>query len=204
MKNGSKSDRKSQILYFLRETTIVVIGVLIAVTLNNYKESIDNQNYLDKTLRAVKNEVIYNVGEIDTVLINHNELLEYVLENIENEEKPLVELIIDKGGIKGATNRNISLRFFVANKAELIDYELISQLSDIEETTNMLRLKMEKLVDFAYTNVQKADEDTKTKFYLYLQNVIDSEEALSEQYSKFLQNQGIHLDAENEKTDSIN
>jgi hypothetical protein len=44
--------RKEHLGYILRETVIVVVGVLIAVSINNYKEKFDNEQYIEKTLLA--------------------------------------------------------------------------------------------------------------------------------------------------------
>ncbi len=47
-----KKSRQS-LIYFLKEIAIVVIGVLIAVSINNLKENISNKNYLKKTMLAI-------------------------------------------------------------------------------------------------------------------------------------------------------
>ena len=63
--------RSKQILGYFREITIVMIGVLIAVSIGNYKEISDNEAYLKKTLNAIQNEVLTSQMEIDTVFSQH-------------------------------------------------------------------------------------------------------------------------------------
>lgn len=64
-------EKKSRIPYILQEIAIVVIGVLIAVSIGNYKEKYDNEKYVEKTLRAIKKEVELSQIEVDTVLNRH-------------------------------------------------------------------------------------------------------------------------------------
>ena len=120
MKKGNK------ILDYFKEVTIVVIGVLIAVSIGNYKENLDNKEYLRKTLEAIENEIVTSQVEIDTVLSRHVALLE----KLESSDirMTLGEFISSSGGFQAALIKNISLRFFISNKAELLEYEIIAQL----------------------------------------------------------------------------
>ena len=142
--------KRSQILSFLREIAIVVIGVLIAVSVGNYKERKDNEKYIEKTLLAIENEIRLSNNEVDTVLKKHVKLFEILEEQIDKEEQTLGELVLSAGGFQVASIQNVSLRFFVYNKAELLDFKLISQLLDIELQTNLLSDKLKRLTDFAY------------------------------------------------------
>jgi len=54
------------ILDYFKEITIVVIGVLIAVSLDNYKERVDNEKYIEKTLMAIENDI--KLSQSDLVL----------------------------------------------------------------------------------------------------------------------------------------
>lgn len=72
--------KKSRITYLLQEIAIVVIGVLIAVSIGNYKERGDNKRYIKKTLLAIENEIKSSQVELDTVLNRHVKLFE-ILEN---------------------------------------------------------------------------------------------------------------------------
>jgi hypothetical protein len=58
---------RNRVAYFLQEIAIVVIGVVIAVSIGNYKERKDNERYIEKTLLAVEKEVKLSQGEVDTV-----------------------------------------------------------------------------------------------------------------------------------------
>lgn len=176
----------NHIIAYLREISIVVIGVLIAVSAGNYKEKLDDKRYLKKTLVAIKNEVTTSRAEIDSVLKRHFDLYRKLEEDFGQNEQSLGEFVSSAGGFQVANIKNISLRFFVSNKAELLDFLIIGQLLDIELQTKLLSDKVDRLANFAYENVHQNDLETMTKFAYLLGDVIDSEQMLSEAYAEFL------------------
>lgn len=178
--------KTKQVKYFLQEIIIVVIGVVIAVSIGNYKDKIDNENYVKKTLIAVEKEIKLSQIEVDSVLQKHNRLIESLENALDNNDQALGELIGTLGGVQFPTIKNISLRFFISNKADLVDFELISKLLEIEDQTNVLSDKMKRLADFAYQHINDQDRETKISFAYLLSDVIDSEETLMESYNNFV------------------
>jgi len=185
--------KRSRILYFLQEISIVVIGVVIAVSIGNYKENANNERYIEKTLLAIENEIELSQTEIDTVLRRHIKLYEILGSEMGVDEQTLGELISSSGGFQVASIKNISLRFFISNKAELLEFQLISQLLDIELKSEMLSSKIKLLSDFAYGNVNEGNDEVKIKFTYLLANVIDGEQTLLESYSSFLEENKSYL-----------
>lgn len=180
-------------LAFIKEITIVVLGVLIAVSIGNYKENLDNKKYLKKTLSAIENEIRFSQSEVDSVLERHLKLYEKLENEFKENEQTIGEFILSSGGFQAASIKNISLRFFISNKAELLEFELISQLLDIELKTSILSYKIERFADFAYDNVSERDEKVMIKFSYLLADIIDGEQTLLESYSNFLNENKMYL-----------
>ncbi len=179
--------KRNQILSFFKEITIVVIGVLIAVSVGNYKERLDNREYLKKTLTAIENEVTLSQSEVDSVLSKHISLYEKLENEFSENEQTLGDFISSSGGFQVATIKNISLRFFISNKADLLKFEIISQLLDIELKTTILSDKIDRLADFVYDHINENNQEVVVKFTFLLSDVIDSEQSLLESYSEFLE-----------------
>lgn len=179
--------KRSRIVYFLQEIVIVAIGILIAVSIGDYKENTDNEKYIEKTLLAIENEINLSQVELDTVLNKHLKLIEILENKIDDSEETLGELMMNSGGLQVASIKNVSLRFFISNKAELLEFQLISQLLDIELATNMLSDKLKRLADFSYDNLTNNNEEVKLKFAYFLSDVIDGEQTLLESYASFLE-----------------
>ena len=188
--------RSGHITYIFREIVIVVIGVLIAVSINNFKETSDNEKYIKKTLTAIENEIKMSQSDVDTVMNRHVALMEYLGENIDSAEVSLLNIITTQGGIQFPVVKNIGLRFFIANKAELVDFDVISMLSEIETNKDMLTSKFDKLLSFLYENMYSSDKETKTKFAIYLSNVIDTEQTLLKLYADYIDKHGDKLKRE--------
>lgn len=195
--------KRSQILDYFREITIVVIGVLIAVSIGNYKERADNEEYIEKALLALENDIKLSQSDMDTVFNRHLELFEILREKLEGSEPidpelTLGELIISSGGFQVAVSKNISLRFFINHKAELLEYDIISKLLDIETQSELLQLKTRRFGDFVYENINKGGEEVIIKLAYFLNDILDSENTLLESYSEFLDKNQKKLENERE------
>ena len=191
-RNTEEMKNRTGIGYILREVTIVVVGVLIAVSIGNYKEKKDNEKYVEKTLVAIENEIKSSQAEVDTVLNRHLRLLEILENEMDNSEQSLGDLVSSSGGFQVASIKNVSLRFFISNKAELLEFQVISQLLDIEAQTELLSDKIERLGDFSYNRINDTTQETKLNFAYLVANVLDSEQSLLESYSRFLEeNEGF-------------
>lgn len=190
---GKSNNNRNRLLYLLQEIAIVVIGVLIAVSINNYKEKSDNEAYIKKTLLAIEHEIHDNKSGLDSVLERHLRIYEYMELDSVKEGQTISEMLYDLGGFQVAFIKNISLRFFVANKAELLDFQLISQLSEIEQSTDILSRKIDRLANFAYEHLSDSSEEARLRFSIMLMDVIDSERNLSESYADFLKSNEAFL-----------
>lgn len=190
--------KRSPILDYFKEITIVVIGVLIAVSIGNYKENLNNEKYLRKTLEAIQNEIITSQSDIDTVLSRHIGLLEKLETDFTENQMTLGEFVSNSGGFQITFVKNISLRFFVSNKAELLEYDMIAQLLEIEQITKILSGKYDRLANSAWEDINENDSDVMLKFAYLLSDVIDSEQSLLESYSEFLKQNQKKLENENE------
>jgi len=189
--------KSNRLVYFLTEITIVVIGVLIAVSIGNYKEKVDNETYIEKTLLAIDNEIKLSQTEIDTVLNRHLKLYEALENEIGETNKTIAELVINSGGFQVASIKNVSLRFFIANKAELLDFKLITQLLEIELLSDLLSDKIQRFADFSYENINSKDEEVKLKFAYLLSDIIDGEQTLLKSYATFLEENKAYLNLKN-------
>jgi hypothetical protein len=107
--------KERRLIYFLQEITIVVIGVIIAVSIGNYKNKVDNEKYIEKTLLAIENEIKLSQAEVDTVLNRHLKLYEILQNESAENKQTLGELVSSSGGFQVASIKNVSLRFLNFN-----------------------------------------------------------------------------------------
>ena len=78
------------------------------------------------------------------------------------------------------------MRFFVANKAELIDFETISKLSSIDQGIDIVNYKSKNLIDFIYKKMESTLVKDKETFIIYLEELHESEASLLKAFNDYL------------------
>lgn len=177
---------KDKLKKLLLEMVPVILGVLIALLINNWKESAADQRYVEKSLAAIEKDIRESKVSTEEVLEKHYAVIDSISHYLENTDLSIQEIVGNAGGIQYPFTKNIALRFFVSSKADLLDYETISILTNIEESSKMMSKKFDKLMDFAYEKIDSQDQKDKYSFAIHLANVIDSEEQLVELYQEYL------------------
>lgn len=180
-----KKKTKKKITSFFREIIIVISGILIALYISKVSENNSNKNYLEKAKASIEKEIITNKKDLKKIITKHNTTQDTIDEKLDSKES-LREIIEDLEGFQVPEGRNIGLRFFVSKKAELIEFETISYLSRIEFQTEIIQQKINKLIAFLYDNMENTNKESKEKFYIFLDDLIESEEGLLKSYNAYL------------------
>ncbi len=180
MKNISK-----KVFSFVKEIVIVIIGILIAMSINNWNENRKNQKFTEKALYAIEREIEINKRDLTEISKRHYMTVDTILTYLENDNISISQVIRRVKGFQIPEVKNIGLRFFIANKAELIEYEIISNLSEIELLSEALKIKTQKLIDFLYDNMDSTEKVDKNKFIVFLKEVIETETGLIELYDTY-------------------
>ena len=181
MKNSNNSIKS-----FIREIAIVVIGILIALFINNWNEKIKHEKFINKTLYAISEEIRYSKNDIEEVLRKHYKTINALNASYDDTDESIRDFFIKMEGFQIPEVKNIGLRFFIANSAELVDYEVISDLSEIEFISKGFEMKHTKLSDFLYANLNNTEKKNKEIVADLLIELTDSEEDLVELYENFL------------------
>ena len=181
--------KKQDVVSFFREIVIVIIGILIALSIDNWNENRNNEKYIDKALFAIEEEIKLNKTDMHRIVQRHKETIDSVAMHLNNDKISLRQIIENSRGFQIAELKNIGLRFFISNKAELIDYEIISSLSEIEFLSEAVKMKTERLLNYLYDNMENTNESAKNKFVIYLADVVESENGLLDLYDDFINKQ---------------
>ena len=95
--------------------------------------------------------------------------------------------IIDK--VQGVKGPGIKLNYWKAlsnSKIELIDYEKLSILSDIEEGNELLKYKRNNLLDFIYSNMTETGKNEKLKMKFMMMEIMNTQMSTQEDIRKIL------------------
>ncbi|MEM7572643.1 MAG: DUF6090 family protein [Bacteroidota bacterium] len=164
----------------------VVLGILIALFINNWQEGLKNQRFLRSVFSSISQEIADNLEELDQIIPLQEAVIDSLEVHLNDDQLSAGEVIIAADGFKLPTIKNAAWRSFLNTKIELIDYELISILSEIEEAKAFMQIKTSKLMDFIFSAIDNNTAESKQILMMHILNVIDSEEQIQEMHHEFL------------------
>ena len=162
----------------LLEMVPVILGIWIALWANNCNERQKDTKFLENVLTSIRNENSSNLEKLGEVLPLQKRLLDSINASIGDSTVTILRILNESGGFKFPTINITSWEALVTTKPDLVDYKLISILSDIEEEKRVLQNKNEYATSFLYQNLNASGEDEKRIFSALIGDVIDSENTL--------------------------
>jgi len=170
----------------IREIIPVIIGILIALVINNWNENRKDKKYLNKVYASIKAELEESNKDIEKSLPRQQVLIDSLTKYM-NDNSTSIYQIIDKAN--GLSGPNIKMRTWNAitnSNIELIEFEKLSALSEIEDSKKNLELKQQKILDFIIENIKTTNLEEKEVFMLLIQEIISTEEYLRFEIEEFL------------------
>ncbi|MFT4986999.1 MAG: hypothetical protein ACI81Y_002270 [Glaciecola sp.] len=98
MKNRSKQ--------VIQDMIPVILGIVIVLMLNNWKESRDTKKFVNNVLSSVQKEIIENKVELEEIIIEHKALLDTISQYMENDSILIGHLISKTNGVSLASIKN--------------------------------------------------------------------------------------------------
>jgi len=176
---------KEYLVKMLRDMIPVILGVLIALLVNGWKEQLDDKRYLNRMLDAIDQEVAANLLDIEEVLGLQVALLDTISKYEEVDSVTIAEILSRANGMQSPTIKNAAWQSLTGSRLELVDFELIAILTEISETKDMLALKLAGSTDFLFTSLHEKSKESKQTFTFHITNMIDSEQALIRRQQEF-------------------
>lgn len=164
----------------------VILGILIALLINNWKENSDNQRFVKKVLDAVKNEMKESAEGLKQVMPRQQAVLDTLMRYQEDETVTFLNVIEKNNGFKAAFIQNTAWKAFLNTKIELIDYKTFSLLNRIDQAKQTLNIKLTNFFEFAYNHVDAQKNEKKATLEIFILDILDSEETLLGAYEEFL------------------
>ncbi|WP_397446031.1 hypothetical protein [Polaribacter sp. R77954] len=177
---------KKSVFSFLREISIIIIGVLIALFISNWNENRNNNDYVKKAKNYIKKEVIRNKSDLKSVVEKHDKTIDSLYKFKKRDDYSIRDFLEHMEGFQLSELRNTGLAFFVANKAELIDFKTISQLSSMESLSKFVAFKGKIVIDFIYKKMESTAAKDKETLIIHLEELMETEENLLEICNEYL------------------
>jgi hypothetical protein len=144
--------------YAIGEIILVVIGILIALNINNWNEGRNNRDAEIKTLSQLNIDLKANLQEIKSIreqIIDSNESGKKILAHLESNEQITDSL---KFWVENFSGRNI---FNNANTS----YKNIQNNNKNSITNDSLRLKITLMYELDFDNIQKREKILNEEFF---------------------------------------
>jgi hypothetical protein len=170
----------------VKETIPVIIGILIALFINNWNEDRKDQKYLDQIFSSIDKELKESSAEIKRVVPKQQAALDTLETYLDNDEISLYGIMMRGNGIHIPRIKTNSWNSISSSRIELIEYGQLSALADIEERKENLNLGIERQMDFVFQNFEKTDRAKKLILQMMTFDIIRIEKELQSQIEEIL------------------
>lgn len=176
---------KKNILYFIKEIIPVILGILIALYINNWNESRKEKRYINQIFSSISKELKDTNEEIDRIIPLQKSLVDTISFYSKNNDINLFDALRKTNGMHIPTIRLNSWKAISNSKIELVNYEKLTLLSRIEEQQELIKNKSEYLMGFLYSNIHSYENEKKKVLQILITDLIQTEESAQEGIRNF-------------------
>ena len=177
---------KENIKAFIKDIIPIVVGILVALWINNWNENRKDKNYLDQITSASNKELTDTNQDIKENLLLQKSYIDSIDAYLIDDNISLLDITLKNKGIYVPTIKINSWKAISNSKIELLDYKKISALAMIEEQKEMLKMKSMRLVDFLYANPKETGKDKKEFLKILMLDIIGTEESIQKDISNII------------------
>ena len=176
-----------QFKHMLREIITVIVGILIALGVNNWNEDRKDRIYLQNIYQAIQSELEESKEELAISIPKQQVLIDSIGRYINDKSVAIFDIIRKADGIQKPSIKNNAWKAIANSKIELIEFDKLSALSEIDESKESIELKSEKLIEFLVNNLKSKDADKKEVFMLLSQEILSTTKYAELEIETFLQ-----------------
>lgn len=177
---------KTNIKAFIKDIIPIIVGILVALWINNWNETRKDKNYLSKITSASNKELTETNIDIKEKLALQKSFIDTIDTYLINEKISLLDITIKAEGIYMPIIKTNSWKSISNSKIELMDYEKVSALANIEDQKGVLKMKIDRMADFLYSNPKETAKDKKEFMKILMSDIIGTEESLQKGISEIL------------------
>ena len=178
---------KKYITLFIKEIVPIIIGILIAMYINNWNEERKDEQYINGIAASIKKELKATSKEIKDKIPLQKSLID-TLDFYSNDKKiTLLNTLTKAQGLNFPLIRMNAWKAISNSRIELLDYDNIAGLANIEQQKDFLKIKLDKLTDLIYPNLYETGNDKKKIMKIMMLDIISTEESMQREIEHFLE-----------------
>lgn len=162
----------------------VIVGVLIALFVNDLKQNKEDKDFIGQMLNSIDDEMQLNKEDFDSTLIAQQALIDTIKTYVYDEKVSIRDILV-KEGIKVPLLKNSIWKSFNNSKIELIDFKLVSVLTEIEEQRVFMNMVINGINNFSSDYALVTEADRKILFIMRLEDLIDLEKQVIGSFSEY-------------------
>lgn len=177
---------KKNIQALIKEIVTIIVGILIALWINNWNENRKDKKYIDQISSSLNKELTETDEELISNIAIHKSLVD-TLDFYKTDDKiSIFDVVMKVNGIQTPTIKINSWKAISNSKIELMEYDKVSTLANIEEQKELLKTKSQNLVNFIYPNTKEAGIDKKDLLKLMILDIISTEITIEKQIEQLI------------------
>ena len=165
-----------KINHAIREIVIVIIGILIALFINNWNEERKDKEYRNQIFSSIEKELLESKLELEKVIPKQKALIDTLNRYIDNDTVSLYEIILKGNGMNTPNIKTNSWNAIANSRIEIVAYEKLSELAEIQERKDNLNLRNNFLLEFIFQNFENSDRKKKEIFEFLIGDIINAEQ----------------------------
>jgi predicted nucleic acid-binding Zn-ribbon protein len=173
----------------IREIISVIIGILVALLINNWNEDRKDTKYLNKIFSSIEKELEESAADIERVIPMQKKSVDSIQKYLDNDKFSIYDIIIRSNGVNAPIIKTNAWNAIANSKIELIAYDKLSALADIEDSKENLRWRLEKQMDFLFQNMEQTDKTKKVMLKMIISDMIYAEQELLAHIEEILKNE---------------
>lgn len=172
---------KKNIKAFVKEIVTIIVGILIALWINNWNENRKDKKYIHHITTSINKELSETRDDIINNIATQKSLID-TLDFYKTEDKiSLFDILKKVNGINIPSIKINSWKAISNSKIELMEYDKVSTMANIEEQRELLKMKSQNLMNFIYPNTNETGIDKKELLKLMILDIINTELAIQKQ-----------------------
>ena len=170
-----KEKIKNYSINFVKEIIPVIAGILIALFIDNWNDTQKDKKYIEQIFSTINSELKETNDEIDAIIPQQKALIDSLDFYANNKNVNILEIARKSNGIRIPKIKINAWKSVSSAKIDLLNYNKIASLSDIEEQKENLKDKTEYLMTFLYSNFYQTEKSKKETFKMLLMDIIQTE-----------------------------
>ncbi|RWX00893.1 hypothetical protein [Flavobacterium cerinum] len=183
-----KEKIKIYTVQFIKEIIPVIAGILIALFIDNWNSERKDKVYIDQVFSTINNELKDSKEDIKSTIPQQQSLIDSLEFYADNKNVTILDIVKKSKGIFIPQVKINAWRSVANTKIDLIDYEKVTTLSNIEALKETLNNKSEFLTSFIYSNINETDKNIKQTSKMILLDIIQTEKMMEQNIAVFEKN----------------